>query len=220
MGQLTVFAGGFGSGKSEIAINHALGLCAQGQQALLADLDLVNPYFASREVKTRLESQGIHMIAPRGDLSFGDVPSVPGEILGMLQQDQDMVIDLAGDEVGSLVLGYLSTFIQKGQDMAFYLVVNPYRPFAYDVQSLAELKDRIEAAAHINFTAVVSNPNLVEETSLDIIRRGHEKVMALSEGLGLPVAYLTVEDRFYPALFGEYGSRLRALRLYLRPNWL
>ncbi len=218
MGQITVFAGGFGSGKSELALNYAMSKQAAEHKTVLADLDLVNPYFASREAKDMLESQGIRVVAPRADLSFGDVPSIPGEIIGMLQQDNEMIVDLAGDEVGSLVLGYLKAFMQR--KTIFYLVVNPYRPFSQNIESLREVKELMEAAAQREFTAIISNPNLVKETTLDTIRKGHSKVMTFSESLGIPVAYLTVEERFYHDLLNEYGDQLRALLLYLAPNWL
>lgn len=136
----------------------------------------------------------------------------------MLQQDNEMIVDLAGDEVGSLVLGYLKAFMQR--KTIFYLVVNPYRPFSQNIESLREVKELMEAAAQREFTAIISNPNLVKETTLDTIRKGHSKVMTFSESLGIPVAYLTVEERFYHDLLNEYGDQLRALRLYLAPNWL
>ena len=220
MGNIVIFAGGFGSGKSEIALNHALQQGKVAADVILADLDLVNPYFASRDVRETLEAAGIRLIAPAGELSFGDVPSIPGEIIGLLRQDNNMVIDVAGDEVGSLVLGYLSQYILARSGLEFFLVLNPYRPFAQDIHSVRLLIQQLERAASIDFTGIVSNPNLLVETTVELIRSGHEKVLGYGQELGLPVVCLTVTSEFYPDLVLDYGEILKVINLYLKPEWL
>jgi len=220
LGKLVIFAGGFGSGKSEIALNQALLLARDFEDVILADLDLVNPYFASRDVRPLLEDAGIRLVAPSGELSFGDVPSIPGEIIGLLRQENNVVIDVAGDEVGSAVLGYLSKYILAREGYEFFLVLNPYRPFAQQVQSVRDLRMQLEKAASLKFTGIVSNPNLLGETTTDIIRRGHQQVAEMALALGLPVANLTVTKEFYPELAADFGDRLREIKLYLKPQWL
>ena len=220
MGNIIVFAGGFGSGKSEVALNYAMQRAERSEGLILADLDLVNPYFASRDIRDTLEQAGIRLVAPHGELSYSDVPSIPGEIIGLMKHDNDMVIDLAGDEVGSLVLGYLSNYIIARQSHDFYLVLNPYRPFAQDLESVRLLKSQLEAVARLKFTGIVSNPNLLVETSADLIRSGHETVAEFAKSLGLPVSFLTIEKRFYADLFPDYGEILQPMELYLKPEWL
>ena len=220
MGNITVFAGGFGSGKSEVALNYALNQAELSEDVILADLDLVNPYFASRDLREKLEQAGIRLVAPAGDLAFSDVPAIPAEIIGLIRQDNNMVIDLAGDEVGSLVLGYLSKYVAANQNHELLLVLNPYRPFAQDIESVVYLRDQLEASAHLKFTGIVSNPNLLGETNPDLIKRGHAKVVGFSKALDIPVSYLTIERKFYSELFPVYGETLQVIDLYLRPEWM
>ncbi len=220
MANMTIYAGGFGSGKSELALNHAMQMAAISSDVILADLDLVNPYFASRDLYDALRLAGIRLVAPAGDLSFGDVPAIPSEIIGLIRQENNMVIDVAGDEVGSLVLGYLSKYILARPTYDFLLVLNPYRPFAQDLESVILLRDQLERAAHIKFTGIVSNPNLLQETSTAVIRGGHEKVAGFSTALNLPIRYLTVERRFYTELYPDYKELLKVINLYLKPEWL
>lgn len=220
MGYTAIFAGGFGSGKTEIALNFAFNRAKIANNVVLADLDLVNPFFVSREMKNYLEMQNIRLMAPSGELSFGDVPHIPSEILGILGQDNEMFIDLAGDEVGSLVLGYISKHIKKRDGFEFFLVINPYRPFAESLEAVSELKEYLEKAAQLHFTGIISNPNLVEETDLEIIKSGHEKVVAYAQHFGIPVKYLTIEARFYNALQPKYGELLKIINLNLRPEWM
>ena len=220
MGNIVIFAGGFGSGKSEVALNFAMNKARSSDDVILADLDLVNPYFASRDVRDKLEQAGIRLVAPSGELSFGDVPSIPGEIIGLIRQENNMVIDVAGDEVGSLVLGYLSKYIAARPSYEFLLVLNPYRPFAQDLDSVRYLRDQLEGAARIKFTGIVSNPNLLVETTPELIKCGHQKILGFSQALGIPVTSLTIERKFYPELFPDYGEILQVIDLYLKPHWL
>lgn len=220
MGNITIFAGGFGSGKSEIALNHAFNQAELSPEVILADLDLVNPYFASRALRAVLEQAGIRLAAPQGDLAFSDVPAVPAEIMGLIKQDNTMIFDLAGDEVGSLVLGYLSKFVAARPNYELLLVLNPYRPFARDTENVIILRDQLEKAAHLKFTGIVSNPNLMGETNSNIIRRGHAKVVDFARALNIPVRYLTTERKFYNELFPDYGETLQVINLYLQPEWM
>ncbi|WP_054696916.1 hypothetical protein [Syntrophomonas palmitatica] len=219
MRHLAIFSGGFGSGKTEIAVNFALQGMKNNESPILIDLDFVNPFFASRDVKGMLAESGVRLVAPSGELAFGDVPQVPPEVLGLLQQDNSIYLDLAGDEVGATVLGYLSRFIQD-RPCDFYLVLNPYRPFAGTSSELQNLRELLQKAGRRRFTAIISNPNLVEDTNLEVIMEGHRRVLELADALQLPVSCLTVEERFYNELPPEYQKITRTIKLYLRPEWL
>jgi MinD-like ATPase involved in chromosome partitioning or flagellar assembly len=220
LGNIVIFAGGFGSGKSEVALNYALNKAQTSKNVILADLDLVNPYFVSRDLRIKLEQSGIRLAAPEGQLSFGDVPSVPREMIGLIKQENEMIIDLAGDEVGSIVLGYLSNYVAARRTYEFLLVLNPYRPFAEDLESVTLLKQGLERVANLKFTGIVSNPNLLSETNPEVIREGHELVAGFAKALDIPVAFLTIEEKFYDELFPDYGEQLQVINLYLKPSWL
>jgi hypothetical protein len=220
LSSIAVFAGGFGSGKSEVALNYAMEKAEDSGQVVLADLDLVNPYFVSRDLKTELNNKGITLVAPRGDLSFGDVPSIPERLLAYIRQDNDMIIDLAGDEVGSVVLGYISQLVGQRSTVDLFLVINPYRPFARDIESISELKSNLERAARMAFSGIISNPNLVEMGDMNTIVEGHRMVEDYARALSLPISYLAVEERLFSDLRSVYGDMVRKIQLYLRPDWL
>jgi len=220
LGSLAIFAGGFGSGKSEIAVNFAIDMAGKSNRTILADLDLVNPFFASRDAREKLAEQNVKLIAPGGDLAFGDVPNLPTEIIALMKQDNDMLIDLAGDEVGSLVVGYLNKLVIQRGNYEFYLVINPYRPFARDWRSLVELKKLLESAGLVRFTGIISNPNMVEETNLDLVLDGHRRVVEFAVKLELPVKFLTVGERLAGCLPPELKPIAKKINLYLRPSWL
>ena len=53
--RITVFAGHYGSGKTNIAVNYALKLREKYDKVNIADLDIVNPYFRSKDSEKYLE---------------------------------------------------------------------------------------------------------------------------------------------------------------------
>jgi hypothetical protein len=198
---LTVFAGRFGSGKTEAALNYALALVpgpSKGTSAamgrvILIDLDIVTPYFRSREMAEAIKTQGVQVIAPSIIGQQLDVPAITPQILGAIQQsEKPVVLDVGGDKQGARALGQFSTAIrQRGYTMHF--VVNPYRPFTDTLEGLASSISEIESSARLQVTSLVSNPNLIGETTIENIVEGHAKIEDFARALGLPIAFVCVE---------------------------
>ncbi len=220
MAETVIFSGGYGSGKSEVALNYALHEFEKNRDLVLADLDLINPYFVIRSKAKELEKIGLKLLAPSGVLAMSDVPNIPGSMLGVFKTPSKVVIDLAGDEAGATVLGYLSRHVLSRVDYEFILVVNPYRPFAERIEELLELKIGLERAGRLQFTSIVSNPNLLYETTPLLINAGHERVKLYAEQLDIPITKLAIDSKFYEELYPQYGDLLLPLNLYLSQDYL
>lgn len=218
-GIITVFAGAYGSGKSEIAVNYAIECARQNLATVLADLDLANPYFVSRDTVSILEQHQIKLLAPDNAKAYGDVPNLPPGIIGILRRNLNTVVDLAGDKAGALVLGYLAQFIDPLQ-FRIYLVINPYRPFSWDIQDIADLKTMLVSYARHHICGIVSNPHLVEETDFEVIVQGHLRVAQIAALSGIPVTQLTVPAHLFEEVRLKYGEIVKKIDLYLRPQWL
>lgn len=226
---ITVFAGRFGSGKTETAINYALSLVSardstgprwlSGQlqpsglpptgcdTAILVDLDVVTPYFRSREVAEQMHGRGVVVIAPSIIGQYLDTPAITPEILGAIQQtSRPVVIDVGGDRQGARALGQFSAAIEgRGYTMLF--VVNPYRPWVDTVKGLASSISEIEASARLEVSGLVSNPNLIGETSLEQIIDGHTKIESFAQSLGYPVTFVCIERRWAQTLDPQRFAR-------------
>jgi hypothetical protein len=205
---LTIFAGRFGSGKTEAALNYALSLVsgpgngtnAPMGQVILIDLDIVTPYFRSRETVEVMRPQGVQVIAPSIIGQHLDIPAITPQILGAIQQsERPVVLDVGGDQQGARAMGQFSPAIrQRGYTMHF--VVNPYRPFTHTLEGLASSIHEIEASARLQVASLVSNPNLIGETTIDSIVEGHARIEGFARALGLPIAFVCVERRWTKAL--------------------
>jgi len=212
---LSIFTGRFGSGKTEVALNYAQSLVRSSKldarqlpdleasppdMVILIDLDIVTPYFRSRETADRMQARGVEVVAPSVVGQHLDVPAITPQILGAIQQSQrPVILDVGGDEQGARALGQFSTAIQeRGYRMHF--VVNPYRPFTNTLEGLASSIAEIEAGARLKVTSLVSNPNLMGETTIEHILQGHAKIEGFGQALGLPIAFGCIEHRWLDKL--------------------
>ena len=52
--RVTVFVGHYGSGKTNIAVSYAKHLNSLGKRVTIADMDIVNPYFRTKDSQGEL----------------------------------------------------------------------------------------------------------------------------------------------------------------------
>jgi hypothetical protein len=190
-----IIVGGYGSGKSEVAVNLArLLVTNQARGALpvsIIDLDIVNPYFRSREATVQLERLGIRAIHPRGDQQFADLPIILPDIKAGIKNQQGIaVLDVGGDDVGARVLSSLAdAFTPDNYEMLF--VLNANRPFTATAEGSRRVMAEIEVSSRLTFTGLISNSHLLEETSRETVLSGLELAREVSQGSGLPISFLS-----------------------------
>jgi len=192
--QITVFTGRFGSGKTEIALNYALYLTECGLAPLLIDLDIVTPYFRTRDKAEEMSRYGVEVVAPFQAGRYIDVPAISPRILGAIEQPaRPVVIDLGGDEQGSRALAQYAAAVYR-QDHSMNFVVNPYRPFMNTVAGIKTAIQEIEVSSKLKVSALVSNPNLMSESSRDLFAKGHRLTLKASRTLGLQIVFTVMSE--------------------------
>ncbi len=218
--ELTLFTGRFGSGKSEAAISYVATLKARGLLSpILIDLDIVTPYFRSREAADLLARRGVHVIAPASVGLHLDTPAITPQILGAIEQTEaPTVLDVGGDRQGARALGGFSAAIQK-RGYTMHFVVNPYRPFTSTLDGLVRSIAEIEGSSRLKVTDLVSNPNLMAETTAEVIFEGHAKVEGFAREIGLPVAIVCLERRWMTPGFDHFAQPVLVLDRFLLHLW-
>ena len=199
--RVLLLCGHYGSGKTNIAVNLAQAIKREYLTVTLADLDIVNPYFRSKDSATELEEAGIRLICSNYANSNVDIPALPPDLYA-LTDDRRMkaIIDVGGDDRGALVLGRLAPAILAENDYEMLMVINCYRPLTRDAASTLEVMREIESAGGIRFTALINNSNLgVETTAEDVLAsmRYADEVAAMS---GLPVVMTTADENLQEEL--------------------
>ncbi|GHV33485.1 hypothetical protein FACS18949_07540 [Clostridia bacterium] len=217
--QITVFAGHYGSGKTQLAINYALWLRERFDRVALVDLDVVNTYFRAADAAALMKRRDIQMIASQFAGSNVDAPSIPPDVNAIFEQpDLYAVVDLGGDERGALALG---RYAERFADISFdiLMVINRFRIQTSTEKSVLEMKREIEAAAKVNFTGIVNNSNLAwHSDGRDIIESEASYAKPVSEMIGLPLNMTSVRDDLYDEVVGWVTNPF-ALSLFSKTQW-
>ncbi len=202
--RLTLLCGHYGSGKTNISVNMALDLRKSYPNVALADLDIVNPYFRSKDSEDLLKENGIRLICSEFANSNVDLPSLPQEIYSVTD-DRSIraVMDVGGDERGALALGRLSPAITAENDYDMLMVLNCFRPLTPDPESVAEVMAEIGNACRIPFTGLINNSNLGRETTPEQILSSVDFAQKTAALTGLPLMFTAVDRAFYPLLEGR-----------------
>ena len=201
--RLTLFAGHYGSGKTNIAINYALKLAKEGNKVCIADLDIVNPYFRTKDSERELEAAGIRLVSPQYANSNVDLPALPAESYRLVQDRSTLgIMDIGGDDRGAYALGRYKEAIKAENDYRMAFVVNCYRPLTTTVEDTVTIMKEIESAAGLEFTCIVNNSNLGKETTAQTVLDSLDFVESLSQMTGLPIWMHTAEKSVAKELSG------------------
>ncbi len=195
---IIVIVGGFGSGKTEVSVNLAKYFAlAKRSQVTIADLDLVNPYFRSREVLEELEEIGITTVAPEGGQRMADLPILLPQIRGLIERAEDkLILDVGGDSQGSKALGSLSSAFKPGT-YEMLMVLNSRRPQTDNVETSLTTMARIETTAQLRFTGLISNSHMIDETDLEVIMEGYALSRQISERRTLPITFVSAKRNIF-----------------------
>lgn len=209
--RISIFTGHFGSGKTEVAVNYALKLSERYNKTAIVDLDIVNPFFRTADVKTLLSARGLKVLVPQYANTNVDVPSLPPDINALFEdKEYHIVFDVGGDDLGARVLSRYHRSIVE-DDSVMYFVINTKRPTTLSCRGVEEAIREIEGSSRLEVGMLVNNTNLLEETTPDVIREGGEIVRAVSEKLHIPVGFVSGME---PVL-GKMGEWPEIDRLYM-----
>lgn len=193
--RVTLFAGHYGSGKTNIAVNYAMWLARTGKPVVIADLDIVNPYFRTKDSADDLERLGIELISPEFANSNVDLPALPAALYGVVQNKSRLaVLDIGGDDRGAYALGRYAPYILEENDYEMVYVANFLRPLTRSAEEALEVMHEIELAAGIKFTCIVNNTNLGNLSDKAIVEQSDSEAKKLSKISGLPIKFTSCEN--------------------------
>ena len=194
--RLTLFAGHYGSGKTNIAVNYALLLASEGKKVCIADLDIVNPYFRTKDSEKELAAAGIDLISPQFANSNVDLPALPAEAYRLVTDRETFgIMDIGGDDRGAYALGRYVPSILEENNYRMVFVANCYRPLTRTPEEAMEVMREIEEACKLRFTDIINNSNLGPATTLETVLDSKEYMEALSQLSGLPIFATTAVEK-------------------------
>jgi len=217
---LYIVIGAYGSGKSEFSLHLAKTLKTPEHDVVLADMDVVNPYFRSRDVQEEYSALGIEVIAPEGQFKHADLPMLSPRIKGAVENyAKTVILDVGGDPAGCRTLGrFVEAVTLRGYEMLF--VVNTFRPFTSSVEEVLRMKEQLEFASKLKITEFVCNNNLMEQTTPEVIQEGIEILEECSRLTGLPFRRYLVLDAYADIVPDGLGGKERLVMAYtLKKPW-
>jgi len=223
--RIRVIVGHYGSGKTEFSVNYALKLAEQGKKTALADLDIANPYFRSRERKQLMEEKGIKVYSN----TFGyditaDLPAITANIKAPLEDPTcHTIVDAGGDNQGARILIQFGKYF-TGKDCDFFCVVNANRPETNTVECALGHIIKIQMETNLKVTGLINNTHLLMETKAEDIIKGYLLCKKLSECLDIPVKYNCCEEGICDDLKAKSKNiqnfNVFLIKLYMRDSWL
>ncbi|MGC8705092.1 MAG: cobalamin biosynthesis protein CobQ [Athalassotoga sp.] len=205
----------FGSGKTELSINTAITLRKSSSKVALIDIDIISPYFRSRDEKLFLENMNIKVITAPERYMHADLPIIPPEVGGYISNKEFLtVIDAGGNEDGAIVLGSLNHFLEN-VDKKILFVINVFRPFSSTEEEIVRNIDKISRAARSKIDYLVNNSNIGPETTTDDIKTGEEIVLKVSKMTGIPAVFTSIDENI------DYKGKLPIFRMkrFMKNSW-
>lgn len=187
--RVTAVTGALGAGKSELALSLATAAAADGSSVVLADMDIINPYFSLRGLEKEGETRNLSILIPQGGIRWSDTSYINPRIKTVIfSPETRLMIDVGGDEQGALALKQIAAEMSGvGYDLIY--VINPYRTYSKSLSEVECLKDRLETASGLNVTAIVANAHYMHKTAPKDCADGIIKVREYSEKLGIPMLF-------------------------------
>ena len=201
--RVTLFVGHYGSGKTNIAVAYARHLKEMGKAVTVADMDIVNPYFRTKDSEEDFKREGIELIVSEFANSNVDLPALPSELYRVVERrERHAVLDIGGDDRGAYALGRFAPYIKEENDYECLFVANMYRPLTKTPEEALAVMREIETAGGIKITAIVNNSNLGELTDGEMVQGSMDYIKRLSEISGLPVKFTSAREDVAESLGG------------------
>ena len=224
MKKINILLGNYGSGKTEISLNLVKKIKGSGEDVVLIDLDIVNPYFRSSEHKEMLNDLGIELISPTFANTAVDLPTLSPMVYSMTNTKKHVVIDCGGDPAGATALGFLSDRFNKAKDdIDVFFVINTCRPLQSEAKSIIEMMDSIEHVSKLKINKLIINSNLSIETDYTMLEQGLIIGKQVAQQKNIDIAYVCGTEKVLDNFrLNTNHPSLPSLKIeiFTRPQWL
>lgn len=216
--RISIVTGHYGTGKTEFAVNLALELAKSHNNVMIADLDIVNPYFRSRERKKEFDAVGVKLISSSQEAAHADIPALPAELFAIFQNRNIRgILDIGGDPVGARVLARFQPQIVR-EDYELLFVVNANRPEVRTADSAIEYLRKIEDITGLKCSGLVNNTHLCGETTEAEVRKGAALAAEISQKTGIPVRCHVAVERLSGEL-ADLNEPLFPISIKMKKPW-
>lgn len=218
--RIRIITGHYGSGKTEFAVNYAVRLAEMGKKVSVADLDVVNPYFRSRECEKLFEEKHIELLGFLLKEHGMDLPAIsPNVAKALIDKTTEYVVDLGGNSAGARAFASFRKMIDPDEcDLLF--VINANRPETATLEDVMVQIDSIEAVLNMRVTGLINNTHLIWHTTEEDIDRGEKLSKEVSEKIGVPIKYTVVKRDLMDKIRKKYSGEMFPVDMFMRQSWM
>ncbi len=188
--RVTVICGHYGVGKTNLCLNLAIQCASEGRKVTLIDLDTANVYFRSADHAEQLAKRGIRTIGPVYANTNVDIPALPASIGSAIDEDECVIVDVGGDDVGAMTLSRYAKDIAR-YDYDMFCVINMYRSQTTTPEEAMTIYREIENTCHLKATGIINNSHLKQLTTVDTITDSIGFAESVSSMMGVPIVMTT-----------------------------
>ncbi len=218
--RVRIISGFYGSGKTEFSVNYAVKLVNMNRNPVLADIDILNPYFRSRERESELSQLGVRVIAGSVNAPAVDVPAVSSGVYSIFDGDEDAVIDVGGDRAGAEVLSLFSDRFNNPDDYDLFFLINANRPQTANPAAVIDCLRGIESACGLPVTGLINNTHMLKSTQVRDILKGYDLAVEVSRKTGIPLRYNSGLREFELEIPDGLEGEFFPVDLYMREAWM
>jgi len=216
--RVTIITGHYGSGKTNFAVNLAMDLHKQGEKVILADLDIVNPYFRSADFNAFLKQYNIEVVASDYANSNVDIPVLPARMYSLFESTgRHVILDVGGDDAGALALGRFSHTLKEQGNYEMLHVVNAHRFLTQKPEDAVQIIREVEAACRLKVTGIVNNSHLSSFTTARDILKSYDYGKAVAGLCSLPLVCTTAPKEIADRL--SEVENLYPVEIYVKTPW-
>ena len=212
--KITVITGHYGCGKTNVAVNIALKLAAEGKKVTVVDLDIVNPYFRTADFGELFDGKGIELIVPMYANSNLDIPALSFDLGAIINGSSYTVIDVGGDPEGAIALGRYGDILKKREDLGLYYVINKYRYLTSTPEEAVELLQEIKAASGLECSGIINNSNLGRLTDNKTVVNSADYAREAAKAANVPLIFTCSEGKNLSGVENGFETEI-----FVKPLW-
>ena len=190
-----IITGHYGSGKSTVSANLAAQIKkgAPSGTVCVVDMDTVNPYYRTADLRQFFEENGVELISPMYARTNLDIPILDFDLAALSERFDNIIADMGGDDAGAYPLGRYNTFLAQNEHELLY-VVNFRRLLTQSPEDALDSMREIESAVRLPVTGFINNTNLGPLTDESVIAEGIKKSELLGQMGNIPLRYTTCPE--------------------------
>ena len=183
------------------------------RRVTLLDMDQSKPSFRSRDARKPVEDGGVELVFGEQLMESPIVP--PGIKKRLMDKSGINILDVGGNEIGSVNMGQFEDYFNDGDTMVFF-VVSPYRLLSLDGEHIKTMMRAVEEFSKLKDFRLIGNPNMGEYTDAAVVTEGWDLIQERLGELGVTCDIAAIPEWLSEVELPESCHHRLMIRRYLQ----